>query len=578
MDVYSKYYEQELYNLRQLAREFAEVHPAIAPMLSGQAADPDVERLLEGTAFLSGLLRQKIDDHLPEVIHSLTNFIFPHFLKSIPAVSLVRFTPKKGLQEPLLIQAGTELGANRVDQVSATFKTCFDCTVQPLAITRISNSGSAAGGQQITVEFRLSGPGLDTWIPEKLAFYIGGSYSRAADLFYLLTRKLRRIVAESEEGGKGISLAAQSLQPTAFERKNSLLPYPGNSFPGFRYLQEYFLLPHKFLFLELRGLGEWTDRGTGTGFRLCFELEPSTLTLPNLGLDALLLSTVPVINLFSHEADPILQDHSRDKIMVSPALKEGRRPEIYSVDRVTGYTRGAMVKKEYHSASLFGAGRVGNSYGLLHSISKVSNRPELSLQFSYPPEELELAEETISVSLTCTNGDIPQQLKLGDVCRPTSQTPELVEFSNLMKPTLSIDPPLSGSLLWKLLSHLSLNLLSLSTVENLTELLELYVFKQDRDQGRVASNLKRIQGIEEFEVTPTNRLIRGQMMRGQKIRLTARSDHFAGTGDFCLFGMVLDQLFSEYCSMNTFIQLDIIDSVSGETYPWPTRVGNKTLI
>ena len=578
MDLYSKYYEQELYNLRKLAKEFAEVHPAIAPMLSGQASDPDVERLLEGTAFLSGLLRQKIDDHLPEVIHSLTNFIFPHLLKTIPSVTLVRFTPKKGLQEPLPIQAGTEIGAERVEDVSAVFKTCFDCMVQPLEITKVESSGSASGGQQIEVELTLTGPGIDTWIPEQIAFYIGGSYSRASDIFYLLTRKLRRIVVESDNGSKSITLPAHSIKVPAFERENNLLPYPGNSFSGFRHLQEYFLLPHKFLFLELTGLQGWKDRGKGNVFTVRFELEPSIVNLPNLGLDAFLLSTVPVINLFSHEADPVIQDHSRDKILISPAVKDGRRPEIYSVDRVTGYTRGAMIKKEYASASLFAAGKVENSYGLLHSISKVHNRPQLSLQFSYPPETVDVVEETISVELTCTNGDIPQQLKLGEICKATSQTPELVEFSNLMKPTLPIDPPLSGTLLWKLLSHLSLNLLSLDKVENLRELLALYVFKQDRDRSRISSNEKRIQGIEDFSVEPTNRLIRGHMMRGQKIRLSARSDHFAGIGDFCLFGMVMDNLFSEYCSMNTFIQLDLVDNVSGETYAWPTRVGNKALI
>ena len=64
--MFNKYYQEELQNLRELAVEFSKVHPALAPMLSGPSTDPDVERLLEGVAFLTGLLRGKLDDDFPE--------------------------------------------------------------------------------------------------------------------------------------------------------------------------------------------------------------------------------------------------------------------------------------------------------------------------------------------------------------------------------------------------------------------------------------------------------------------------------------------------------------------------------
>ena len=69
--MFNKYYQQELNALRELGSEFSRTHPALAPMLSGPASDPDVERLLEGVAFLTGLLRQKLDDEFPEIVHSL---------------------------------------------------------------------------------------------------------------------------------------------------------------------------------------------------------------------------------------------------------------------------------------------------------------------------------------------------------------------------------------------------------------------------------------------------------------------------------------------------------------------------
>jgi len=42
----NRYFQSEIANLRDLGAEFAKAHPAVAPMLSGMSADPDVERLL----------------------------------------------------------------------------------------------------------------------------------------------------------------------------------------------------------------------------------------------------------------------------------------------------------------------------------------------------------------------------------------------------------------------------------------------------------------------------------------------------------------------------------------------------
>ena len=56
------YYQTELSALRELATEFAAAHPALASRLSGPSPDPDVERILEGVAFLTGRVREKLDE------------------------------------------------------------------------------------------------------------------------------------------------------------------------------------------------------------------------------------------------------------------------------------------------------------------------------------------------------------------------------------------------------------------------------------------------------------------------------------------------------------------------------------
>ncbi|HQO36172.1 MAG TPA: type VI secretion system baseplate subunit TssF, partial [bacterium] len=144
--MFNKYYEQELQNLKQAAVEFAKAHPATAPMLSGPTADPDAERLLEGVAFLSGLLHQKLHDDFPEIIHSLMEVTFPHYIRPIPATSIVIFTPKPNLPETIQVKRGISLASVPVDGTPCFFQTCFDIDVHPL---RLSAADLSQASQQL---------------------------------------------------------------------------------------------------------------------------------------------------------------------------------------------------------------------------------------------------------------------------------------------------------------------------------------------------------------------------------------------------------------------------------------------
>ena len=105
-----RYYQEELAQLKELGSEFAASHPALAPMLGGPSSDPDVERLLEGVAFQTGLLRAKLDDDFPELIHDLARLVCPHFLRPIPATTMVAFAPKSSLTQSQTISGGGRAG------------------------------------------------------------------------------------------------------------------------------------------------------------------------------------------------------------------------------------------------------------------------------------------------------------------------------------------------------------------------------------------------------------------------------------------------------------------------------------
>src|SRR5690625_1362741 len=88
---FSEYYKRELRLLRERAAEFAEEHPALAGLLGGPSADPDVERLLEGVAFLGADIRRELDDDHSELLHGLAQMVCPHLVQPVPSATVMLF-------------------------------------------------------------------------------------------------------------------------------------------------------------------------------------------------------------------------------------------------------------------------------------------------------------------------------------------------------------------------------------------------------------------------------------------------------------------------------------------------------
>src|ERR687894_2831394 len=86
------YYERELSYLRRTGAEFARRYPKVASRLllePTKCDDPHVERLLEGFAFLAARVHLKLDDDFSEITAALLNVVHPHYVRPIPAMSLV---------------------------------------------------------------------------------------------------------------------------------------------------------------------------------------------------------------------------------------------------------------------------------------------------------------------------------------------------------------------------------------------------------------------------------------------------------------------------------------------------------
>jgi len=573
---FTKYFQYEINKLQNLAKEFSLEHPAVAPMLSTHNADPDAERLLEGVAFLTALLNQKLDNEFPEAIHGLMNILFPHYLKPIPSLSIIEFYPKPSLKEKLNIPKNTIINSVPIDDVECCFATTSDFNIYPIKIDNITYEEQNNDKSSLTLNMQLLDTNLATIKLEELEFYLGDSYNNASNLFMLFNNYLHKITIEVDQ--KIISLSKKSLVCRGFDKTSPPFAYPKNAFSSYPILQEYFVLPQKFFFFRLNELDTLKNYPDAKKFKIVFHFKDSPIFLDISPSDTIKLFCTPAKNLFEDESEPIVLTHERELLHVRPPLRYKDKYQVYDVLKVSGYIQNQTQQKKYFPFESFEKNdQEKNIYQVHRKISIVNSQEEVYLSLHYN-QNIPTERETLSVKISCTNGQVPERLQIGEISKSSDNSPELATFKNITPCTMQIDSPINEESLWQFISHLSINLLTLADIKTFKEMLKLYMFPNNRDKSKVAKNQKRIDAIEEFNIDAIDKVSRGYMLKGHKITIGIRQDHFASLGDLYLFCSVILEFLSSYATLNTFVELEVKEKITGESLVWEPILGNKKLI
>lgn len=589
--MFNKYYQDELTYLRDLGKEFAAAYPGIAPMLAERGGDPDVERLLEGVAFLTGKIRQKIDDEVPEVIHSVAQLLFPHYIRQVPATSIVEFTPLPNVvRERLSVPRGAEVGSVPVDGTSCRFRTTQDVELLPLTITDVRVDTGSTLSQTLRIELRLtSGANFAALNMKQIRFYIHGERRVQDDTRLWLAEHVESLAfAAVDPSGKETilsNLPRKALTMVGFLEEESLIPYPETVYPGFRLLQEYFTLPQKFAFFSVGNLELVPKEKVGE--RFAFHIRLKTALPPNVRVtkENFRLFCSPVVNLFTHPTDPIKPDVTKFEYLARPSGGEPSGYEIYSVDQVVGIARRTSQRivippflsfehetnPEAQERAIF----------YQHHIrpAAVGDGVDMYLSFGSPQDVPILPDlDVISIDATCTNRRLPSQLKVGDLRMSTATSPAVATFTNIAGVTAPLPPPVGRDLQWRILSHMAMTYRSIAELEVLKATVDIYNFQALVDRQAARANQLRVAAVKAIEVRPTDRLYRGAPIRGIAARVELDETGFAGEGDLYLFSSVLSEMFSSYVALNSFTQLTVIGMSTRAEYKWEPKNGHRYLI
>lgn len=613
-----RYYNQELRYLREMGAEFAQEFPKIASRLGMdglEVADPYVERLLEGSAFLSARVQLKLDAEFPQLSQRLLDMVCPNLSAPVPSMLVVQLQPQVGpnLLEGVDLPRGSALiaGASAVSSTACEFRTCQAATLTPLKVEAAEyfinaadlNLSSQALPQRprAGVRVRLSlpqGQSFRQLTLDHVRFYLAGQQDIAFQLLELMLGSCCGVLVGAPAHQSATAhrlLPGAAVQAVGYSDAQAMLPVTQRGLTGTRLMQEYFAFAQRFLFVDVCGVQ--------SAFAVCDGAECELVLLFNRQGEALdgavsaenfALHCVPAINLFERRADRVPLDDSHFEFQVLPDRSAPGDFEVHSIVNVQGMDRANQGRPFYplyatphgapHGHQAFWSAqrqpraksdkvrREGPRSGYLPSdvfISLVDGQEQPSAQ--------ELWQ--LSVSVMTSNADLPLFMPMqGMQLREPAPVARIDVVAGPSRPLSAVRAHKAN---WQLVNLLSLNHLSLlesDAVEGaqaLRELLRIFAMSQD------ASTQAQIEGVRHVSLQPVVRRhpTPGPLAFGRGVQVEVEVDDIAFEGSSAfLLGSVLHHYFAKHVALNNFVQTSLRTMKRGPVMCWKPVLGERGII
>jgi len=620
-----RHYEDELRHLREVGTEFAAEYPKIAGRLAlekFECADPYVERLLEGFAFLNARTALKLEARFPRFTNHLLETVYPHYLAPTPSMAVVQFNPET--TEGALANGFTipreetvlRSVALKGNPVSCEFRTGHDVTLWPIEVSKadyLPTAGAAAAlgvptprGVRACLRLRLkatAGLKINQLSLDRLPIFLNGDGGVPDALQeQILATTLTVVIRPASKPNNYVELPARdAVRRVGFTEDEALLPVMPRSFDGYRLLHEYFAFPQRYRFVELTGLGPSVKRCAEEELEIILLFSRANPRLEGLvDAGAFALFCAPIVNLFPKRLDRVHISAAEEEFHVVPDRTRPRDFEIHTVTAVEGFGANmetAIEFRPFHSLrdrhmeggsrAFYAVSRTPRVLSAKERLtgprsSYVGSEVRISL---VDPDEAPFSHDLrqLGVAALCTNRDLPLRMPVGrsntdftmDIGAPVQS------IRCLAGPTKPRPTPGEGETAWRLISHLSLNYLSLTESDPVRgaaaarELLSLYAALGD------PTIVKRAEGLRHMKTSPIVRRVPhvGAVVhaRGVQIDLTLDEHVFEGGGVFGL-GAVLEEFFAKHVTINSFTETVLHTVDRGEITRWPARLGRREII
>ncbi len=604
--------------MQEMGGEFAQHFPKIAGRLGMEGlecADPYVERLLEGFAFLTARVQLKIEEEFPRFCQHLIEMVYPDYLAPLPSMTIVQLQPDCGdsdLAEGFLVERGTSLrsGLGPMMQTRCEYRTSHDVELYPVSVADAEYLGTRAAianlgikpdrlvsaGIRITIE-AAKGISISDLMMKELPLFLGGGGTIPLALYEQILAGVCgfSVITGSKTQRKVFPLSTENVQTFGFASSQAMLNFRSRSFEGYRLLREYFAFPERFRFIKFAGLQKILSQASGQAFELVVHLKNRENDLENV-VDKrhFIPFCTPAINLFPKRSDRISLNNKDHEFHIVADRSRPMDYEIHQVSGVTGYGKHADERQQFLPFYGLNADHIPAEDAAFFTIQRKprllsSKQHARGSRSAYLGQEVFVslvdANETpydthltqIGVRTLCSNRDLPMQIPLGqkdgDFTLEVNAPVEVIRC--VAGPTRPCPQVTSGDYAWRLISHLSLNYLSLidespdEGAAALRELLQLY------SDGNTVSE-RQIKGLLKVNAKAvTRRLpIPGPISFGRGLEITVTLDETGfEAGGMYLFGSVLNAFFGKYVSINHMTETVVLREDKTEVAKWPVKAG-----
>lgn len=617
------WYERELSVLTDAAARFAGQHPKIAARLnlgSDAVADPHVERLLQGVAFLNARLHKRLDDDYPELTDGLLDLLYPHYLRPVPSMSIVEMhldAKQAGMVGGHEVPRGSMLESEPADGDPCRFRTCCDLRLWPFAVASARLAGppfqlplvppvATAAVLDVTLEsFQRQVP-IGKMSLGSLRFHLhtgaGAVMFRLYEL--LLTRCVGIVISTGPSDPNPVLLRPEHVTAGGFESHEAAIPADARSFPGYRLLSEFFALPQKFMFLDVHGLTPAALANIGPRLTLSFLLSATDRDLERVvDATAIRVGCTPVVNLFSMRLDPVRISGTRTEYPVVPDARRPRAVEIHAIETVEVSNPGerpVAVAPVLAPGSEGGTG--GNARRRLRwtAVRRLVDDPRpdggqdrggdmwLSL-LDDVGGPADVANLVLHVHATCTNRNLPDRLPFA-VGRPRFRLEDgqgpIDRITCLVRPTKTLRHRSGRGDAWRIVSHLSLNHLSLIDAGDgraataLRNILALYLHDDLADFSQKQRWIQGVIGVSGRRVAARVGGDYGGVAQGIEVLLNLDEERFSDHTGY-LFASLLERFLGTWVAINTFSRVVATSRQKEsrkEQWRWPPRAGSRNLV
>ncbi len=606
-----------------MSGEFAREFPKVAGRLtmdSIECADPYIERLIESFAYLSARVQMKLEAEFPRFTQSLLETVLPHYLAPTPSMAVVRFEPdfrQDSLNEGFVVPRGTVLRSipAKGDRTPCRYLTSHEMRLHPLAIAEAGYHTRDMAAQDIpqgmdaraAIRIRIKAQGgrsISDLKLDSLVVHLRGVGETSMRIYEQVFSRCLGVVARPFPAARepAAALPPSSIRRVGYSPEEAMLPFGARSFQGYRLLAEYFNFPDRFMFIEFTGLSGAAARCASDAMDLLVLLGAADLSLEGkVSQSCFELHCTPAVNLFPMRTDRIHVTDGRSELHVMPDRTRPLDFEVYSVGSVTGYGAGQSAIRTFRP--FFGVrdtdtAKESGAYFVTHRAPRVLSERQYrkGSRLSYAGSEVFVSLvdsdcspysgelQQLGIEALCTNRDLPQRMPLNQGKTDfVLDSPAPVQAVRCVGGPTEPNPSRAlGSFAWRLVSHLSLNYLSLADEEGsggaaaaLREMLSLYI------DPASAGMRKQVDGLAGVSTRPIVRRVLGggaiAFARGLEVTLKLDESCFEGTGAF-LFGAVLERFFARHVTLNSFTETVVETLDRGQIMRWTPRIGQREII